>query len=368
MGNHYFSPANPNKTLAFCVISLIIAAVLFVSFEGIGNVIRVVKSLHPPIAERIHTKYDEQLGWVNIPNTAIQNMYGDGIYFRTNARGFRGNTDFSVSVPKGKVRVIASGDSFTLGYGVDNDHTWCQLLASLDERLEVVNMGQGGYGIDQSYLWYMRDGIKLEHQFQIFAIIGGDFGRFGKSFLGYGKPYLEIQNGSFSVRNVPVPKRPYYVPWLTENIGVIDELKTVRMMRAAGKRLARGGKLPVIYEFDDELKITLKIFEELLIANKLKNSTLIVAYLPGIEDLDETGNPEVRRFLRAELSKRNIIFLDLVDEFREIPVTERSGLFIQKSNRYLGEGHYTVKGNQYVAGMIYNKLLPCFDSVIMSRI
>src|SRR5690348_5403199 len=70
----------------------------------------------PPLAERRHTQYDEVVGWVNVPSLAVPDMYGPGIFLRTNQRGFRGARDVDVRVPAGKHRVICSGDSFTLGY------------------------------------------------------------------------------------------------------------------------------------------------------------------------------------------------------------------------------------------------------------
>ena len=57
------------------------------------------------------------------------------------------------------------------------------------------------------------------------------------------------------------------------------------------------------------------------------------------------------------------MFLDLVDDFMKIPDAEIEQLFIQKSIRYLGAGHYTVKGNQYVADMIHKRLLPLLKSM-----
>jgi hypothetical protein len=42
-----------------------------------------------PVAERLHTKYDSVLGWVNEKNVDIKDMYGPGIYLRTNSQGFR---------------------------------------------------------------------------------------------------------------------------------------------------------------------------------------------------------------------------------------------------------------------------------------
>ena len=77
-------------------------------------------------------------------------MYGPNVYLRTNSQAFRNNADFSATAPEPKARIICSGEFFTFGYGVDIDSTWCQLLASRNNRLEMVNMGQGGYGVDQA--------------------------------------------------------------------------------------------------------------------------------------------------------------------------------------------------------------------------
>src|SRR5580693_296090 len=48
-----------------------------------------------PIAERVHTQYDAELGWVNSPNVTVPDMYGPGIGFHTNAQGFRNDADVS---------------------------------------------------------------------------------------------------------------------------------------------------------------------------------------------------------------------------------------------------------------------------------
>src|SRR5262249_673910 len=174
--------------LGLVSINIFVLVSLLIAIEGLasyGLLLRDVMTTNP-LAERRHTKYDADLGWVNEPNVYIRDMYGSGVYFQTNAQGFRNNHDITSSVPDGKARVICSGDSFTLGYGVDNDHTWCELLSVIDPQLETVNMGQGGYGVDQAYLWYKRDARKIEHQFQILAFITDDFYRvLSDSFSGY---------------------------------------------------------------------------------------------------------------------------------------------------------------------------------------
>jgi hypothetical protein len=107
----------------------------------------------------------------------IPDMYRPGVSLRTNSRSFRGGREFTEAVPSGKFRVICSGDSVTLGFGVGDDHPWCKLLESLDQRLETVNMRQAGYGVDQAYLWYKRDGGAFRHHVHLFAPIVDDFRR-----------------------------------------------------------------------------------------------------------------------------------------------------------------------------------------------
>jgi hypothetical protein len=135
-------------------------------------------------------------------------MYGPRAYLRTNAQRFRNNADVARAVPSGRLRIICSGDSFTLGYGVSNDDAWCNRLAVLDHRIDAINMGQGGYGIDQAYLKYTRDASSIDHDVQILAFITEDFGRMrSATFLGYPKPVLVLDHGALAVRNVPVPVR-----------------------------------------------------------------------------------------------------------------------------------------------------------------
>ncbi len=154
-------PASSARRIGALVLYNIAATVvLLLVLEGIASVYYAFREafVSPPVAESLYTAYDRDLGWVNLPNIYLPNMYGPGKYLRTNSQRFRNNEDFTLQVPPGKTRIICSGDSFTLGFGVDNDHTWPQLLAARAPNIETVNMGQGGYGADQAYLWYKRDG------------------------------------------------------------------------------------------------------------------------------------------------------------------------------------------------------------------
>ena len=176
------SPPLPGwKRLLFGVVCLVgVPLLLLVVLEGGSSLLLLVADLYrtpPQLTERPHTQYDTLLGWVNRPDFYDHDLYAPGVYLRTNSQGFRNDHAITPRVPPGRARAICSGDSFTLGYGVDNDHTWCALLEHRIHGLETVNMGQGGYGADQAYLWYKRDAEHLDHHVQIFAVILEDFRR-----------------------------------------------------------------------------------------------------------------------------------------------------------------------------------------------
>ena len=193
-------------------VFLCLTVVAFWLFEGLCSVIWVSSRMVGTrlTAERLHTRYDRELGWVSIPDLSLPDLYGPGLGLTTNARGFRGPGRVEPLAP-GARRVICSGDSFTLGYGVGDLETWCSQLGSQEPRLDAVNMGQGGYGVDQAYLWYKRDGRGLDHQAHVFAFITDDLRRMLETdFHGFGKPHLEP--GGRECRDAQRPRPPRGLP------------------------------------------------------------------------------------------------------------------------------------------------------------
>ena len=358
--------AKSRKVILWVIFNVIAVIFIVALCEGFSSLVLFLQAISEarPLAERRHTQYDELLGWVNIRNLDIKDMYGPGVYLRTNSQSFRNNRDFQVNIPHNKIRIICSGDSFTFGYGVDNDHTWCERLTTQDSRLETVNMGQGGYGIDQAYLWYKRDGSKLGHNLQIFAFVTNDFRRMERdSFSGYGKPLLKLQKGRLQTTNVPVPRRAFYMPWIMQNRKAIDGLKSIQLLRnlffqGDVKTEAEAGDLPT-YDPASSEEIAFKILEDLVRLNKAKNSTLVLVYLPG-QNFTDRDLKHWRQQVHTASERLGIIFIDLIDEFKDLPPDELAKMFIQEgqvTDYSLAAGHYTVKGNQYVADALYKRLL-----------
>lgn len=96
---------------------------------------------------------------------------------RTNAMGFR-DREFTPRAERGTTRVLAIGDSFTYGWGVENDEVWPKvlerrLLAS-GVRVEIANLGQPG-GDPASYAEVAREAIpRLRPALTIVAVLQGD--------------------------------------------------------------------------------------------------------------------------------------------------------------------------------------------------
>lgn len=82
---------------------------------------------------------------------------------RTNSSGFRNNQEFRREKPPGTFRILGLGDSFTFGWGVEENQTYLSVLARKLERrfnrnVEVFNLGVWNYGTLQE--------LKVFHQFE----------------------------------------------------------------------------------------------------------------------------------------------------------------------------------------------------------
>lgn len=287
---------------------------------------------------RVSTHYDKDLGWSSIPGYFDRNAFGNNAYIKINSQGFRNHTEFSIPIPSGKKRIICSGDSYTFGHGVSNVDAWPEQLSKIDTALETMNMGQKGYGIDQAYLWYLRDGKKFEHDVHLFGVIAHNFQRFGKEFLGKYKPVLDISRGQLRVTNVPVPRKSWF------------RMKWEKLLSLSGPRQPMDPADPVLSR-----QIALKIFDDLKSIHHSSHSRFVVLYFPVFpNDIYSDSNQDLRFFLRDELSKRGIEFLDLTEAFQAIPRSEIPEMYILNDKK---KGiHYSAKGNRCVAELIYKYL------------
>ncbi len=351
----------PAKRISITILANIaVTVVLFLTIEGLSSVVIIVKEtfFNDVLQERKHTQYDEEIGWINEPNLHIEDMYGPGRSFSTNSMAVRSNHETSPSIPTGKIRVVCSGDSFTMGYGVDTNAGWCQQLESIDNHFESVNLGQGGYGVDQAYLWYKRNSTKIAHDIQLFAFITDDFRRMqSDKFQGYGKPFLKVENSAIVNTNRPVPRISYIFPRFPLLRDGIGNLNVVKLLQRALVRVKPSGKPDgdaadneADHQDSETRKVVLKIFEELQNTNQAKDSLFVLVYLPRRpnDSLGKESGPW-RQFIHDVSVEHGFPIVDLVDEMAKLSPQESEGL-------YSDNGHYSEKGNLIAAQLLYKQL------------
>ena len=355
------TPPRARRAVGSVALVAVLSVLLFVFVEGGASATLSLYTLlvRPPEQmreERAHTEYDKDLGWIHKPDLFIENLYGPGVYFRTNAQRFRANRVYATEVPTGRKRAICSGDSFTLGHSVDNDHTWCALLTRLDPDLETVNMGQAAYGVDQAYLWYRRDGVELEHDLHLFAFITTDFARMRQDdFLGYPKPYLRIQDGRLEVQNVPVPDRSKSIPRYDAALQAARRLRVVELGEKVLGRLGLSIGAPAEAKLsEDQVRdVATLVFRDLQRLNAEKGSVLVLVFIPRSGDVEFRWSDPWRAFVAQAASELGIIFIDLVPEFRQLGLSKAESLFVDPYH----PSHMANSGNEWIAQQLYRKML-----------
>ena len=369
-------PTTPKRLLMVLgklALALLVTLLLLLLAEGVASFIWLARDLEESgvtLAEHKHTHYDPLLGWINEPNASIPDMYGPGLALHTNSQGFRATRDYAIEVPSGRLRILCSGDSFTLGYGVSDNQTWASQLEQLEPKLETVNMGQGGYGVDQAYLWYARDGAKLKHDVQLFAFITGDFMR-ARRAINYGlpKPVLALNEGELETRGVPLSRLPYLFPYFVHNRKRFYELNILRLVNDTD---STGANARGIAMTEAQLReVSVAMFRELKRINAERGSRLITVHLPGEKDVANENTKSWVSFLERELSALEIPYLNLVEDLAAVKPTDVRALFLQEGEVDFpgATGHFSIAGNKWAAERVLERLmkLPTFSAELATR-
>ena len=339
---------------------------VFLVLEGASGVFlvgrKVYKFTEKQAQESGRFDFDTQLGWVSKPGLEVLDAFGEGKHIRINGQGFRADADFSEKVPAGKTRILFSGDSFTWADGVGNGYGWTDRIGRRDPSLEIMNIAQNGYGADQAFLRYRRESARFEHHIHVYAFIGLDFDRMRTpEFFGMPKPVLAPGNDGLIIENEPLPEPSKWKAWLSTapkyllDFRIFEVLMELYIRQLAVEPL--GDR--TLHQDEELMTLIFAMFDELAAAAREKNIRLVVIYLPTSLDYQPTEGLEAwRAALQAAMDARNIHYLDLVEPFREIPPDEADLLFIQQNpeGSLFQAGHYSEKGHELFAGMIYDKL------------
>jgi hypothetical protein len=136
---------------------------VFVALEGILRLLAKAAPLHLN-QHKVCCEHDPQLGWRHVANRTVTFQAPEySITERFNSRGVRG-PEYSLEKDIDEYRIVVLGDSFAEGYTVEFEELFSEVLKQrLNEqggrRVEVINLGVGGYSTDQEVLLYQIQGI-----------------------------------------------------------------------------------------------------------------------------------------------------------------------------------------------------------------
>jgi hypothetical protein len=341
------------KRIGFSVLAV---SLLLVFLEGllsavwVGLEVGTLLSDGPRVEElkeEFHCQYDEELGWANKPGTQLEDFYGLGETITINANGVRGLADFSRDKPDETFRAICLGDSFTLGYGVDDRKTFPHQLQELGgERLETVNMGQGGYSIGQSYLWLKRLGPELKPDLVVCVFIVEDFRRLmtGRTANGFATPKFDVEGERLVVSNIPVPAK------LGKGALILKQGAIVNAMRensALVRTIAQVAPAPAAHTDEEALFIGVHVIRETASLCREFNCPMVFALTPTLPELFDSASVTrydgVSRVLEQFLKQERIPYVDLRPAFMA-EENQASRLFLDEAFH-----HYSAAGNAVVA-------------------
>lgn len=168
---------------------------------------------HPEGKERtddLHM-YDPITGWRYRPNVHLHPA--TNVTITTNLQGFRSTHDYSRPNHTQRPRIMVLGDSFAFGLEVSDSETYAYYLQEMLPEVDVLNLGMGGYGLDQILLLLQQEGAKYKPDVVILGFVYLDMYRDRMTFFGAAKPMFTISNHRLRLTNVPVPRPENMLKW-----------------------------------------------------------------------------------------------------------------------------------------------------------
>ena len=149
--------------------------------------------------EETGLQFDQAVGWAKKPNTSYtRSGPGYSATIELNELGLRDDPMDSPAKPANTTRVLVLGDSFTLGYTVDRDALFVDLLEGWCEAegrsVDVVNAGTQAWSTDQSIAWLEEYGREFEPDVVVLAPYDNDLYYNGQTnYSEYTKPRYDAE-------------------------------------------------------------------------------------------------------------------------------------------------------------------------------
>jgi hypothetical protein len=310
--------------------------------------------------------YDDTLGWTVGPSR----RNATGMYLSA-AEGLRAATQGEVlSGAKTRRRVALVGDSFVFAERVRFEDSWGHLLESgSGGKLQVLNFGVGGYGVDQAYLRFRKEVLAWKPDVVILGFPLADLHRSMTVYpfidwpewdMPFSKPRLIRDKGVLRPLNVPSLPPPEVfgrrsidqLPFLEFDVGyrrhewewgIFDALLGKRWLFSFFPRWVERNPNVSDEELIEVNRAILLEFMSLANAHGVKP---LIVYFPG--------KPEMLRRKRGEMADGQRIMKEI-----GVPFLDAGPCLMKldpETAYVVDDPHYSPPGNAAVAGCVAGAL------------
>ena len=293
-----------------------------------------------------------------------------------NGAGMRTSRTYARSPSTGKLRVAAFGDSYVYCNEVANPDTWSYLVEEGWDT-EMLNYGVGGYGTDQAFLRYLREGMDFAPDVVLIGFAPVNLRRIVNRFRGFihpeegpwFKPRFVLLGDTLGLIPPPVAstadaERLIADPGFVREVGRMDHWyepavyqhrlyrwsPTYRLVTNFWIRLRRRYFDPDrlvddgVFRTDSEaFRVQVAVLHAFADSVESRGARPVVLMLPGAYDMERNAVGLRSQYdpLRRELVRGGLEVLDPLDAFTAsgTPIAD----FLQPG------GHYSRAGNAVIA-------------------
>lgn len=341
------------------IVSLVVTVTLFIADRAIavvrGPIVKPVNQLgmetgFNPSGTRLRPGFDS-----TYRNAEF------AIHIRINSHGLRG-PEHSYERPPGTIRILALGDSFTFGQGVEYDQAWPWLLAATADgpaRVESINAGWASPSQSGQLEYLRRFGLRYDPDLVIAMIFVGNnvVNELAAERAGEGGLQdVELFAGyltNYQVRVGPLGAVRQAVDELLPNLYEITTLALVKLQYGLGSRRAT---FDYILADDEPAEIRhgwerlLAAVEGIVRATEAAGKRAAVVVAPFYDQVTVTRYPlgytpdRPQRILIRFCAQRALECLDLRPAL--VAAGDPADLY------YVKDGHWTPRGHDVVAKAI----------------
>lgn len=315
-------------TAASCIAALAIAELIFRTVAP--EYIEFQNSFIPSETTIITLKSNIQRSLIHPAN------HEPPFYISTNSMGLRSNQEITFSLPENTKRIVCLGDSYTFGFGVEDNETYpFYLQERLNEgthgagwRYQVINAGfASGVATDAQYLYLKKKGVKFSPEIVTLGFcIANDFIDMSKNKWVHGK------DGKLEKIFNPESRK---IPDFIKRTAIYVALKTLLLE----KRIEPKNVEPINVGMMERAKF---LFKEIKALGNEKGFKFILIMIPPIKLLNNNsadGYDERIKELTFFCQQNEIPYIDLSTE-------------LNTSHIFPGKVHFNKKGNIKVADNI----------------